>query len=198
MCHQGEVGVKFLEQFVVADLRISREMRDSGCPECGGPLHRADYPRKSRGLPEAMEEAFSLRYSFCCGHCRKRATPPSLRFMGRKIYVAYLVVQACLRWQELAGIVGRLIVGVPRRTVLRWIAWWRTGIPKSAFWRVAGSRLMPPIDVSELPSALLERFGAALDSLTEMLVFLAPLTTRSAGKMMVEIRHAEDGVSPGG
>lgn len=195
MSHLEEVGVKFLERLIHADEQIARELRGSGCLHCGGPLHRADFPRKPRGLPDEVEGAFSSRHSFCCGHCRKRATPPSLRFMGRKVYVAHLVVRACLSWQELAGRVRRLVLGVPRRTVGRWNTWWRSGIPATEFWRMSRARLMPPVDVTELPRALVERFGAVLDNLTETLVFLAPITTGSAGELMVEIRHAEDGAS---
>ena len=64
------------------DLELSRRSIARGCQLCGGPLHVADYPRKPRGVPEAVDEAFSTRYSACCGHCRRRCTPPSVRFQG--------------------------------------------------------------------------------------------------------------------
>ena len=61
-------------------------------------MHRAFYPRKPRGLFEA-EWAESRRHSFCCGRegCRKRHTPSSVRFLGRRVYVGVVVVVAALR-----------------------------------------------------------------------------------------------------
>jgi len=40
------------------------------------------------------EDAFVLSRPFCCAvdGCRSRATPPSLRFLGRKVYLAAIVV----------------------------------------------------------------------------------------------------------
>lgn len=53
-------------------------------------MHRADYDRKPRGGPEHWSE----RHSFCCDQdgCRRRHTPPSVRFLGRKVYVGFVVV----------------------------------------------------------------------------------------------------------
>ena len=39
----------------------------AGCRACGGVLHRADYPRKPRGVAHAvLEERDRRRLSFCC------------------------------------------------------------------------------------------------------------------------------------
>ena len=64
------------------------------------------------------------RYSFCCAvdGCRSRATPPSLRFLGRKVYLAAIVVLvAIMRQGVTASRMERLseAVGVDRRTVER-------------------------------------------------------------------------------
>ncbi len=60
-------------------------MAAKGCPGCEGPLHRGDYERKPRGaLVAAASEAFRVRHSLCCGWCRRRALPPSVRFLGRR------------------------------------------------------------------------------------------------------------------
>ena len=67
------------------------------CRYCGGPLHRGDYPRKPRGgLSPSAAEAFGRRFSLCCGRegCRRRATPPSVRFLGRRVYVGAVVIVA--------------------------------------------------------------------------------------------------------
>lgn len=34
--------------------------------------------------------------SLCCARCRKRRTPPSVRFLGRRVYLAAVVVLACV------------------------------------------------------------------------------------------------------
>lgn len=78
---------KLLEK---ADWDMAEEAAAEGCGHCGEEkLHRGDYPRKPRGGPR-----WDRRYSFCCskGSCRKRKTPPSVRFLGRKVYVSVVVV----------------------------------------------------------------------------------------------------------
>lgn len=68
---------------------------------CGGALHRANYPRKVRGLPPGASAGDGaggpgpeLRLSFCCARegCRKRHTPASLRFLGRRVYAGVVLV----------------------------------------------------------------------------------------------------------
>src|SRR5271157_4368665 len=69
-----------------------------------GPLHRSDYDRKPRGaLIAPAGEAFVRRFSLCCGRegCRKRATPPSLRFLGRRVYLGAVVLVASMLAQAL-------------------------------------------------------------------------------------------------
>ena len=56
-----------------------------------GALHSATYPRKPHGLaPELRADV--RRYSLCCCRCRRRVTPPSARFFGRRFRVAPLFV----------------------------------------------------------------------------------------------------------
>ena len=78
------------------DTAIAEAVRAGGCPHCGARLHRASYPRKPRGVPAEHEKQFAVRLSLCCGRdgCRKRATPPSVRFLGPKVYVGIIVVIA--------------------------------------------------------------------------------------------------------
>ena len=85
--------------FVLAriDWSLAAEVRAGGCPHCGGPLHAAHYLRKPRGGPP-LPDSLSTRRSLCCGHCRRRSTPPSGLFLGRKVYWgAVVVVVAALR-----------------------------------------------------------------------------------------------------
>ena len=78
-------------------LSIDRDLaecaRRQGCP-CGGRLHCANYARAPRGGPEHLPDGYRQRFSFCCERdgCRKRVTPPSVRFLGRKVYLGAVVV----------------------------------------------------------------------------------------------------------
>ncbi len=78
-------------------LSIDRDLADSirqqGC-SCGGRLHCANYPRAPRGRPDHLPEEYRCRFSVCCDRdgCRKRMTPPSVRFLGRKVYLGAVVI----------------------------------------------------------------------------------------------------------
>ena len=74
------------------DEDLAETTRQRACP-CGGRLHCANYTRKPRGTPIQLPEPQPLRLSFCCDRdgCRKRVTPPSVRFLGRKVYLAAIV-----------------------------------------------------------------------------------------------------------
>ena len=70
------------------DQDLAENTRQQACP-CGGRLHRANYPRKPRGGSDDLPEQYRWRLSFCCERdgCRKRVTPPSVRFLGPKVYL---------------------------------------------------------------------------------------------------------------
>lgn len=191
MSHEWSLDAKFWQRAIEHDEKSAEKTREAGCLHCGGPLHRADYPRKPRGDLGDLEEAFSRRFSFSCGHCRRRSTPPSIRFLGRRVYVGQVVVVATLIWQRLRGEIGRRVIGVPRRTAARWMTWWSDSFVKMSFWSTECSRFMPPVDEDELPRALVCRFG--VDIVARTLAFLAPITTGSASWVRVALTPAEDG-----
>jgi hypothetical protein len=76
-------------------------VRGAGCSFCRGKLHAANYDRKPRGGPEELDPEFSLRRSFCCAvdGCRRRHTPPSFRFLGRRVYLAAVFILAAAMQQ---------------------------------------------------------------------------------------------------
>lgn len=74
------------------DQELAAETRRAGCQHCAGALHVADFPRKPRGCPAAVIEDYSWRFSFTCGRCDQRATSASVRFLGRRVYVAAVLV----------------------------------------------------------------------------------------------------------
>jgi len=183
------LGDKFFRRLIEIDEDTCRRVAEAGCPNCGGPLHRGDYPRKPRGgLIAVAGEAFTRRLSLCCGWtgCRRRATPPSVRFLGRRVYLGVTVVLASIA--ALAASRPREVrraTGIPHRTVSRWRAWWQTDFPKSRLFEQERGRFMPPLEVVALPASLVERFVAAACDINAAIVrtlgFLAPLTTASVG-----------------
>ena len=72
----------------------AEETRKKACP-CGGRLHAANYLwQTTQHYPAQLPEQECLRLSFCCDRdgCRKRATPPSVRFLGPKVYLGIIVI----------------------------------------------------------------------------------------------------------
>lgn len=168
-------SAKFFQGLLEADEWEAQRQRARGCPRCQGRLDRADYPRKPRGLPEQWEGLFCRRFSLCCSRegCRRRFTPQSVRFLGRRVYVGAVVLLAA----TVPLLVAIALCGAARCTVERWGAWWTGALPQSAFWRLARARLMPPIDDARLPSELLDRFGADREgALFNALRFVSPIT----------------------
>ena len=71
----------------------------------------------------------------------------------------------------------KALVGVSRRTVMRWRDWWRTVFAMSPFWR-AHRGFAPAAKDADLPASLLKSFaGATLQQLLSLLRFLVPITT---------------------
>ena len=175
------------------DETIAREAQQRGCP-CGGPLHRACYPRKPRGAAPEVEDdpAYRRRWSFCCAveGCRRRMTPPSVLFLGRKVYFgAVVVLVSVLRQGPSLTRLSRLkeLVGVSVRTVQRWRQWWTECFVESDVWTTMRGRLRVPVDVSRLPLSLLEAFEATPVEmkLVHLLRWVSPLSTMSAPKDLV-------------
>ena len=167
------------------DAELAAEAQAEGC-SCGGPLHQASYARKPRGGPPDLDRAFERRASFCCAEreCRRRKTPASVRFLGRRVYLGVVVLLATaleggLTRRRVATLRER--VGVTERTLRRWQVWWREAFAETSFWRVARTRFLPPIEVGALPLSLVDRFvGAdAVERAARVLRFLAPLSVRA-------------------
>ncbi len=158
---------KFHEQLLAFDRDLSATVRAARCWRCGGALHSASYDRKPRGGPAGLGRAYAERFSFCCAvdGCRKRATPPSLRFLGRRVYLATVVtlISALMLGITPARLARLSVVpGLDRRTLARWRVWWRPTFTGSRFASVAMAAVVPPIDIGGLPVSLLERFAGGV------------------------------------
>lgn len=188
MCHALLRDTSLYEQLLTLDYDLAAEARAAGCGFCGGRLHSARYPRKPRGGLEDLGPDYTTRLSFCCAGdgCRRRTTPASVRYLGRRVYLGAVVV---LITALSGGITAtraaqlRAWLGVSVRTLKRWRTWWQATFVTSAFWRGAQGRFMPPVAPAALPASLLERFaGDARTRLVHALTFLAPVTTRPADR----------------
>ena len=181
MWHAFLRDTRFFELLYTLDLDLADQARIQGCP-CGGRLHQANYLRKPRGGPGGLSPDRERRLSFCCNRdgCRCRATPPSLRFLGRRVYFGVVVVLVTAMAhgttpRRAAELHAEL--GVDRRTLARWQRWWREHFPASRFWRGQRARLSPALSDDGLPGTLLDRFApqGEQDGIVSLLRFLAPI-----------------------
>ncbi len=180
MIGESVLGGEFFVMLWEIDLSLAKAVAAGRCPRCGGPLHRGDYPRKPRGgLQGAAGEGQSRRISLCCGRegCRRRATPPSVRFLGRRVYVGALVVLAsAYAWAMTAAAASRM-TGVPSRTIGRWVRWWQGPFATTSVGTELAA-LAPELNRGALPHSWLERIaGGAECRLRRLLIQLGPLTT---------------------
>lgn len=169
--------------------------RQKGCLHCAlGKLHRADYRRKPRGMkcwPEDPDQ--TKRFSLCCDQegCRRRHTPPSVRFLGRRYYggvvaILFPAMVHGLKPARVRQIREALGLKIDRRTLERWRQWWRGRFVESSFWKGAWARFLPPLCPQTLPLSLGLKFEVEQrDRLLDLLLFLAPITTPQAWEELV-------------
>ena len=185
MCHRylGDSRLYFF--LLKIDQDLATRCREAQCCFCGGPIHCANYVRETRGHLVSLPPGFSKRFSFCCAKdsCRRRNTPPSVRFLGRKVYLAVTVLLVtAMRQGPTPPSEKKLreILEIDRKTLKAWQKWWQEIFPRSEFWAQARRRLHPDVpSPSLLPLSILENFGAlgSLECLLRCLRFLSPVST---------------------
>jgi hypothetical protein len=165
------------------DAEEAARVQAAGCPHCGAVLHRADYPRKPRGVDNLPPE-WDWRLSFCCAQCRRRLTPQSVRFLGRKVYLGVVILIACVlrgHGEKLERVAGRLRLKLS--TLGRWQAWWRR-VTETGWWTTAQARIVPPLGEGSFITLLYERFRqsavGAGEAASKLLTFASPLTAPGA------------------
>ena len=193
MCHSFLSDTKFYQLLFRIDQTIAEKDRRAGCG-CGGVLHSARYPRKPRGIRSVLDESYEYRLSFCCAAdgCRRRRTPPSVRFLGRKVYLSVIVVLATALQHGLTGKRRQVLIetlDIAPQTLSRWRHFWRETFPESRCWQAERGCFVPPVEVIQLPGALLERFTAEAlsDRLCQLLVLVCPVTTLSSRYLRMSI-----------
>jgi hypothetical protein len=71
----------------------------------------------------------------------------------------------------------REALGIDKRTLERWRAWWLENFVGSRFWKSARARFLPRLDQTVLPLSLVEAFHAKRrDGLARLLEFISPIT----------------------
>jgi hypothetical protein len=183
MCQRILNDAAFYRLLLRVDEDMAATEQARRCRKCGAALHVGHFARKPRAVPAGVGEDYRMRFSFCCANreCRKRRMPPSVRFLGPKVYPFVVVV--LISAMRCGGSPRRIrelheLIGVSRHTVTRWRRWWRETLPETGFWRGAAGTLMPPVAVTELPASLLERFaGTCAERLLALLRWLSPIST---------------------
>jgi len=182
LCQALLGDASFHRQLLAIDEELAAEAQPRGCSACGGRLQRADYPRKPRGVPDGLGVDFERRRSFCCGRegCRRRLTPPSVRFLGRRVWLSVVVTLSCVATQGVSPGRARKLreeLGVERRTLERWRRWWVEIVPHTRWWREVRGGFVGDIVTDLLPRSLLDRLvGDVRARVTGLLRLMLPLS----------------------
>jgi len=143
---------KLFHLLYLIDLDLAEQCRKLRCPYCGSDLHFARYKRKPRGGPNNIADEYMIRHSLCCcaENCRSRTLPASCLFMGRRVYwsCVILVVTALHQQRPKGASIYRLqrTFNIDRKTICRWIAYFRQVFPSSARWKFLRGLVSPKLD----------------------------------------------------
>lgn len=178
-----EESSSFFQALYKSDLEIANEFRKNGrCRHCHGTrLRRSNYRRKARGLPPGLSKEvqalFDFRFSFLCNLCNRRTTPPSLRFLGRKVYVAFAIVwisklveeTQTFWWKNQKDLFGEFI---SKLTIKRWIKWWLGPIWRSNFWKLLRGQLVGEIEWPRLIVGVWNSFATNFKNFSDIFYFV--------------------------
>jgi hypothetical protein len=194
MYHHLPASASFWLFLLAVDKDLADETRKKGC-SCGGCLHSANYLRKPRGTPAQLPEEQLLRLSFCCDRdgCRRRVLPPSVRFLGRKVYLCAIVVLISAMRQ---GPTPRRIrelskrFGADESTIARWQTFWRQHFPRTPFWKIARASFVTLDEIAGLVYSLVDAFlrrHPPCEGWIFLLRFLSPITV--PGGLQIKVSH---------
>jgi hypothetical protein len=145
------------------DFDLAEQQQKAGCPFCGGSLHYSNYQRKPRGGPELPEYLYK-RLSFCCGNekCRRRTLPASTLFMERRVYFrAVILIVTTLsqsKPQKYSKNMLSKMFEVNRKTINRWLSFFRDVFPQSEQWKSVRGRFSSIVRNNNLPASLVEYY----------------------------------------
>jgi hypothetical protein len=172
--------VEFQERLWRVDVELAEQLRCRGCPRrhCDGRLHWANFPRKVRGVAVGGPR-FDKRLGLCCGRCRRRVLPPTVRFFGRSSYASIAVLVATVTALLSAVAAGASLVGAAWRTVSRWLQFMQCGLTAHPQWQASRGRLPAEVSLPRMPLALIEVFGPSESAQAWFMAlhWLSPITT---------------------
>ncbi len=179
MTDVSALDAQVLSAFLGFDELIAREVQGRRCPHCSGPLDAAHFVRKPHLAGVTLEDAHCLRFSFCCrvDGCRRRQTPPSVRFAGLvRAHAASiaLALEGGANAPRRARLRLSQALGVGERTILAWL-----------------KRFVPRLPTWQLPTALsgARAFGGAL---ALRALRLTPIEEKLFTRIEDLVRHAEN------
>lgn len=181
MSHKFLFDSTFHRVLVAIDRELAENTRQKGCA-CGGTLHVSNYPRSPLGLLAQFRSDYDTRLSFCCNDCRKRTTPPSVRFLGRRWYPAPLLLlisalRVSINDYRLTQIKRHFGISVTDSTWKRWRRWWRSAFVETRFWKQARGSIPESKKIMSLPRRMLRTFNGLLnEKMIFLLQFLSPIT----------------------
>lgn len=169
----------FFQALREIDQEFANITKLAGCPFCGGILDVRNYLRKPRGIAE-LDDEFELRFSFCCRSdgCRKSVMPPSVRFLGRKVYSALIVVLFAIT-REWAG--SEFVIG--RQTGYRWRDYWQTVCERTSYFCKKTISLFPAgfeFNPDKIFSTFRTQHGGLAEAWRFTLRFFSPLSVPRA------------------
>lgn len=145
------------------DIDLAEEQQKNGCPFCSETLHYATYQRKPRGGPD-LPDAMFKRLSLCCSNekCRRRTLPTSTLFMDRRVYFrAVIMIVTTLsqnKPQQYSKNMLSRIFGADRKTINRWLLYFRDIFPQSKVWKAIRGRLSSAVPNLNQPGSLVEYY----------------------------------------
>lgn len=182
MYHYLLTDARFYNSLLDLDRQIAGQFRERACPFCQGNLNQSHFLRKPRGVPKNTDPDYPVRFSYCCAEdgCRKRITPPSMRFLSRKVYSSVILFLIFLfnsksdeaRMDKLNALLGTTL---SVETIRRWRHYWTQVVPDTHTWKRSPFHQV----LSEtLPASLLALFqGDLKQQLQRGLQWLLPLTS---------------------
>ena len=195
MCHSPLFSATIFALLSAIDWEEARHCQAQGCPHCGGTLHVSNYERKPRCFNRhLLGECYEFRWSFCCAgdngrECRRRTTPASVRFLGRKVYLGILITLISALEHGLTPTRRQRLIDeleLSAQTLYRWRCWWTAQLPMTRHWRSLAGLFSPPLDTATLPSSLLHQLQGELlgERIKQLLVLIRPVTTSTGAQAM--------------
>lgn len=178
MLHKFLFNASFHALLNQIDQDLAHQIKKQNCPYCKKPLHSADYPRSPHGVPKEFREQYQQRLSFCCADCR--TTSPSVRFFGRRWFVAPVFMLINLLSQggslrSVAKVKHYFDISVSTSTWKRWRQWWRYYFERTDYFQQAKGLLAQPVSI--FPRGLHRLFqGTFFEKTVLLLQFLTPMT----------------------